>query len=557
MSEPARHAAIYFEPDGYDLRRPTLVGRQVASHGFLRAATAAAQGGALTGYGPAACGPAFGRLLAELAPAVRADWIAQEQLERLAGAGVCHRPDPQLGREARLRLRAGPSAYALSGVVHTTASVLDQLASLLAEPLTPWDALICPSQAIARTLTELFGAQADYLRWRFGPHAVVAPLQTPVIPLGVHTGDFAFTPAERAEARRTLGLAEDEVVALFVGRLSFINKAHPLPMYLGLQAAHERTGRKVALVECGWSDLPAVTNAMDRGAADFCPDVRRQVIDGRDPAAARRCWAAADLFISLSDNPQETFGLTPIEAMAAGLPAVVSDWNGYRESVRDGVDGFRIPTWAPQGGAGDDLSRAREAGALPLDLSCYAAAVSTAVEVAPLADRLTELVANPDLRRRLGEAGRQRAHAIYGWQAIYAQHQALWAQMDARRRAASAQELAWLAAAPRVWPAGADFFSVFGHYPTATIGLGTRLSLSPGVTFERYRAIVGHPLFPLEPAPERVVAPLWPLLEAGPVTLGEAAGAIGASPAAVILAVGTLAKMGLVTLQADGSGARA
>ena len=556
MSEPARHAAIYFEPDGYDLRRPALVGRQVASHGFLRAAAAAAQGGTLTGYGPAACGPAFARLLTELEPTLRADWIAQEQLERLAEAGVCHRPDPQLGREARLRLRAGPGAYALSGVVHTTASILDQLSSLLAEPLTPWDALICPSQAIARTLNELFAAQGDYLRWRFGSDAQVAPLQLPVIPLGVHADDFAFSADERAEARRTLGLADDEVVALFVGRLSFINKAHPFPMYLGLQAAHERTGRKIALVECGWSDLPAVTKAMDAGAADFCPDVRRQVVDGRDPAAARRCWAAADLFISLSDNPQETFGLTPIEAMAAGLPAVVSDWNGYREGVRDGVDGFRIPTWAPQAGAGSGLSLAREAGALPLDLSCYAAAVSTAVEIAPLTDRLSELVANPDLRRRLGEAGRARARSVYDWPAIYAQHQTLWAQMDARRRAASVQEQAWAAAAPRVSPAGADFFAVFGHYPTEAIGPGTRLSLSPGATFERYRAIVSHPLFPLEPAPERVVGPLWPVLEAGPVTLGEAAKTIGASPGAVILAVGTLAKMGLVTLSAAASEAQ-
>jgi hypothetical protein len=64
-------------------------------------------------------------------------------------------------------------------------------------------------------------------------------------------------------------------------------------------------------------------------------------------------------------------------------------------------------------------------------------------------------------------------------------------------------------------------------------------------------------MFPLEPAPERVVAPLWPVLQAGPITLGDAARAIGASPGAVILAVGALAKMGLVTLDAGASEARA
>ena len=29
------------------------------------------------------------------------------------------------------------------------------------------------------------------------------------------------------------------------------------------------------------------------------------------------------------------------------MPVVVSDWDGYRDSVRDDVDGFRIPTMMP------------------------------------------------------------------------------------------------------------------------------------------------------------------------------------------------------------------
>ena len=46
-------------------------------------------------------------------------------------------------------------------------------------------------------------------------------------------------------------------------------------------------------------------------------------------------WAAADVFLSLVDNIQETFGITPLEAMAAGLPVVASDWDGYRYTMRD------------------------------------------------------------------------------------------------------------------------------------------------------------------------------------------------------------------------------
>ena len=63
-------------------------------------------------------------------------------------------------------------------------------------------------------------------------------------------------------------------------------------------------------------------------------------LDGRDPNNRYLSWSSADIFCSFADNIQETFGLTPIEAMACGLPCVVSDWNGYKETVRDQVDGL-------------------------------------------------------------------------------------------------------------------------------------------------------------------------------------------------------------------------
>src|SRR6202035_716360 len=55
-------------------------------------------------------------------------------------------------------------------------------------------------------------------------------------------------------------------------------------------------------------------------------------------------------------SPQGSFGLSPIERMAAGLALVGSDWNGYRDTVRDGVDGFRIPPLMPPTPYGIDLA---------------------------------------------------------------------------------------------------------------------------------------------------------------------------------------------------------
>ena len=130
------------------------------------------------------------------------------------------------------------------GVTHTIAShsAMDAITGLLAGPVMPWDALICTSRAVQHTVQALLQEQADYLRWRMAAQQLVLP-QFPLIPLGVHCSDFEFTAAERAAARQALGIAADEVVALFVGRLSFHAKAHPHAMYLGLEEA-ARKNRK-------------------------------------------------------------------------------------------------------------------------------------------------------------------------------------------------------------------------------------------------------------------------------------------------------------------------
>ena len=36
--------------------------------------------------------------------------------------------------------------------------------------------------------------------------------------------------------------------------------------------------------------------------------------------------------------------------MAAGIPVVVSDWDGYKESVEDGEQGFKVPTVSAESG---------------------------------------------------------------------------------------------------------------------------------------------------------------------------------------------------------------
>ena len=52
---------------------------------------------------------------------------------------------------------------------------------------------------------------------------------------------------------------------------------------------------------------------------------------------------------------QETFDLTLLGAMAAGLPVVASDWDGYRYTMRDGIEAFLVPTLGGPFGVGIGL----------------------------------------------------------------------------------------------------------------------------------------------------------------------------------------------------------
>jgi glycosyltransferase involved in cell wall biosynthesis len=538
--------AILFEPDGYVLAGPKLMGRQSAGYGFLRAAVAGLNNDTLFAYTPRQqSAELFRQMVYGIDPSVRTGWIPANRLDHLAKVGTLYVPDPSLAERARLRLRIGPAAYSLIGVTHTIASqgAMDGIAGLLSGPVMPWDALICTSSAVAKTVKILLTAEADYLKWRTGAQRFTLP-QLPVIPLGVHCDDWAADAQERSRAREQLGLAPEQVVALFVGRLSFHAKAHPYPMYASLEATAQRTGRAITLVQCGWFSSAAVEHAFKEGARQFCPSCTVIWVDGKNAEERRRAWASADLFISLSDNIQETFGLTPVEAMAAGLPIIVTDWNGYKDTVRDGQDGFRIPTWMAPAGLGESLGLGYEAGTHSYDEYCGAGSQLTSMDLRLLVDRLSDLVEQPHLRRQLGESGRQRARAEYDWSVIFRQYKALWRDLTERRVSGARLNVG----APRVAPARMNPFRAFGHYATHHLSSETRIELSGSP--DAWTDLIHHPLFPsISMRPGELIETILKILRSGePIPLAELNQRVSAPSALVTAAVCLLAKMNVVRL---------
>ena len=471
-------AAIYYHPEAYTTSGPKLMGRNAAGESFLRGFFRYSKASEFWAQVQkpehtqhfAQTAQSFGR-----AEPVKA--VDKNSLGALAQAGMVYYPGPGIGEYAWQRAAFGHGAWSLCGITHTTSSAgaMDALVELITASVQPWDAVICTSTAVKDNVTRLLQAQVDYLKDRLGITKLVLP-QLPVIPLGIHTADFAFTEAQKAAARQALGVEADTLVVLFMGRLSFHAKAHPLAMYQALEAAAQATGKKVVLVECGWHANEFIEKAYADAAKLACPSVKVITLDGRKVEDRQTAWAGADVFCSLSDNIQETFGIVPIEAMAASLPVVVADWDGYKDTVRDGIDGFRIPTLMPQAGLGGDLALRHALEIDTYDMYCGHACSLVAVDVEATAQAFIRLFTSPEFRQQMGEAGRQRAKEVYDWATIIPQYEALWAQLT-EIRTAQAKDLKPLA---HPWPARMDPFHAFAAYPTQMLTEQTVLGLADG-----------------------------------------------------------------------------
>jgi colanic acid/amylovoran/stewartan biosynthesis glycosyltransferase WcaL/AmsK/CpsK len=103
----------------------------------------------------------------------------------------------------------------------------------------------------------------------------------------------------------------------------------------------------------------------------------------RDGEFVRRLMNAAHLFVLASvtaaNGDQEGQGLVLQEAQAAGIPVVATDHNGFPESIVPDESGFLVPER----------------------------------DVESLADRLSNLIAHPEIWPALGRRGREHVEALY------------------------------------------------------------------------------------------------------------------------------------------------
>jgi glycosyltransferase involved in cell wall biosynthesis len=193
----------------------------------------------------------------------------------------------------------------------------------------------------------------------------VPPERVVVLEHGIDLGKFAAVSG--ATLRQELDVGARPIVAC-VARLA------PEKGVDVLLRAHARLGRDALLVLAG--DGPDAARcralAVDLGIAE-----RVRFLGLRRDVDA--ILAACDVAVVPSQAP-EAFGLSVVEAMAAGKPVVVSDGGAMPEIIDHGRCGTVVP-------AGD---------------------------AAALADAIVHLLDGPVFAEQLGRAGRARAFAAYG-----------------------------------------------------------------------------------------------------------------------------------------------
>lgn len=362
---------------------------------------------------------------------------------------------------AWLRERKSPTLFPLTGIIHSLndLSMPAGLARLAESPLRSCDSVFCTS----RDGGEAFRRQLEAVR----PGAFRGELHD--VPLGVDARAFAAPPRPRARERASL--PAEPPVLLWMGRLAAATKADLVPLLyqFRLILSHWASGPKPILVLAGGggsSDVANLRAVVGELGLETQVRLRPDVEDDEKLALL----GAADVFVSPVDNHQETFGLAVVEAMAAGLPVVCSDWDGYKDLVEHGVTGLRIPTlWAPPPPRVAELR-----GVLEPDLAQLALSQAVVVDPAALRRSLEELLVDPARARLMGAAGRERALHRFSWEAVIRRTSQVWEELRAE-----ASRLPWPPPErPGVDPGLIDMWECFSHYPTRTLAddLGVRIS---------------------------------------------------------------------------------
>ncbi len=380
---------------------------------------------------------------------------------------IIHTYTPFLYAPTFLRAKFGRNFWPVTGVTYTISNygILYEFFLNLTGDVHKNDCIVCISQAVQQALKAIFEmlserlAKACNVDMRFKG-------QLNVIPLGVDCN--RFQPRDKGKMREELAIPQDKVVFLYVGRFSMSDKMDLFPLLLAFAEFVHEGADKAMLVMAGddtKSNLVPLLKVFAKSlgignTVKFLPNISSDI--------KPKLLAASDIFVSPSDNVQESFGLTLIEAMASGLPVIASDWDGYKDIVIHNETGFLVTTyWSSCVKIFNQFA--------PFDDSVnhWLLAQSACVDSHLLKEYMVLLYNEASLREELGKNARRRACELYSWQAVVRCYEALWEELLLCRQEGVEEQHNnnWLDLEP-------EYQNVFSHYPSRWVRAADQIRLT-------------------------------------------------------------------------------
>jgi D-inositol-3-phosphate glycosyltransferase len=187
-----------------------------------------------------------------------------------------------------------------------------------------------------------------------------------VIPPGVDISHFYPIPAD--EAKQFIGVAPNERLILFVGRIEPLKGVDTLIRAVSmLKVKSISTAHPVYLAIIGGDptasaeDMNAEMARLQKLCHELCLDRMVVFLGKRGQDTLPYYYSAAEVLVMPSHY--ESFGMVALEAMACGTPVVVSQVGGLAFLVQDGVTGYAVPDQDPDALA-ERLQRLLNASAL-------------------------------------------------------------------------------------------------------------------------------------------------------------------------------------------------
>lgn len=392
---------------------------------------------------------------------------------------VLHVMDVNLHRGVAIRDQLPQPQPVVTGVTHSLGHkpFLDWMALNLVHEARDTDALICTTPTAKKVIEKMFQVLAP----RFKNPKLPA---LKVIPLAVQTGTLC-QPGDHL--RKELNCSEDATVFMYFGRLSHRLKTDLVPLIQAFAEARSKAKKPLYLIMAGATGQENYLEHLQRAAQELGVGRHIGFVPNPDQEQKAKLFRTADVFVAMSDNTQETFGLSVIEAFSAGLPVIAAEWNGYRSLVQHQKNGLLIPTMALS-----ECELLDQTASIQLDsVNQMFLSQAVAIDSQKLTAAMILLADDQALQNELGK-GAQETAVHYDWKPVIAQYQDLWANLVEK-------------ASQNEWPEYQDktlnYHKVFSHYPTQLLQNEHKLE----ITKRGQKALSGHLNLQVYPGMEEVI----------------------------------------------------